>query len=111
MKTVSESELLNEIHAKIVESVLDKLILMRLTKGPVSNNDIVKFVPDRFHVSINSEKITSSLYFLENKGFIKSTKSEKGKIYNLTPKGEERVKLFLKLKEKILGLVLDLFVS
>lgn len=108
---VSESELLNEMHERLVKDFLDMLILMRLMKGPMSVYDLVKFVLNRFNLLNSSELVHSSLSYLEREEFIKSTEDLGKKVYNLTSRGEERVKVFLKSKEKVLGLVLNLFIG
>lgn len=107
-----ESEFLDEMRERLVKSFLDMLVLMKLRKEPMSGYDFVKLIPNRFHLLVSSGTVYSILYYLERKGFIEGSESSGTKrVYNLTLKGEERVKMFLESKDKILGQLLDLFLG
>ena len=106
-----ESEFLSEIQERLVRSFLDMLILMKLRQSTMSGYDIVKFISKRFHLFISSGTVYSTLYHSEMQGLTESAESRRKRIYTLTNEGEERVKMFLKSKDKILGLVLDLFMG
>lgn len=87
------------------------LILMKLRQNPMSGYDLVKFFSKRFHLFISSGTVYSTLYYSERQGLTESTEDRRKRVYTLTDEGEERVKTFLKAKDKILALVLELFIG
>jgi DNA-binding PadR family transcriptional regulator len=102
---------LNQMHKRIVRNFLDIVILTELRKRPMSGYDVISFVYNKFHMLLSSGTVYSNLYFLEINGLIKGEQAERRKIYTLTEHGKETVDSFLNSKEKILGLVLNLFID
>ena len=107
----SESEILNEMHERIVKRFLDMVILMELRKHSMSGYNVISFVHNKFNMSVSSGTVYSCLYFLERNGLINGEGTQGKKVYTLTEQGKERVKAFLNSKDKILGLVLNLFIG
>jgi len=60
---------------------------------------------------LSSGTVYSNLYFLERKGLIKGEWAQRRRVYSLNEKGKETVKEFLNSKDKILGLMLSIFVG
>lgn len=87
------------------------LILMELRKHSMSGYDIIAFVHNKFRMLMSSGTVYSHLYFLERKGLIKGEWAQRKKVYTLTEHGKETANAFLKMKEKVLGLILNLFVG
>lgn len=106
-----EFEFLSEMRERLVKDFLDMLILMKLRRKNRSGYEIVKYIPERFHLLISTGTIYYTLQCLEREGFIKSTKGHRSRVYGLTNQGEERIKMFLESKNKILGLVVDFFIG
>jgi DNA-binding PadR family transcriptional regulator len=106
-----ESEFPTEIEKRLVRSFLDMLILMKLRQNAMSGYDLVKFISKRFPLFISSGTIYSTLYRSERRGYTESTEGGRKRVYTLTEKGEERVKMFLKSKAKILSFVGDFFIG
>jgi len=106
-----ESEILNQMNRRIVENFLDLVILMELRKHPLSDYDVISFVHNKFRVLLSSGTVYSHLYALEGDGLIKGDWAQKKRVYTLTERGKETVMAFLNSKDKILGLILNLFVS
>lgn len=106
-----ESEVFTEVHEKVVKSFLDPLILIELSKSPMSGYDVRAFIHRKFHILISSGTVYSHLYFLERKGLVKDKGTQKKRIYELTKRGKETVKAILNLKDKILGLMVRFFVG
>lgn len=106
-----ESQILNKIHRRIVRDFLDMLILMELRKRSMSGYDFIAFIQNKFHILTSSGTVYSLLYHLERKGLIKGELNERKRVYTLTERGEKKVKAFLNAKDKVLGLVLNLFVG
>ena len=106
-----ESEFFDEMHKRVIKSFLDVLILIGLGKHSMSGYGIIAFIQDKFHMLMSSGTVYHNLYLLERKGLIKSEQAEKGRVYTLTRQGKENTRLFLNSKDKILGLILNLFDS
>lgn len=105
-----ESELLMQMNERIVKDFLDMLILMELKRGSLSYIELASIFSKRFGEIVDFSLIDSTLDFLEKKELITSRKAKGGKVYALTMKGEEKVRAFLNSKDKILGLLLNLFI-
>lgn len=106
-----ESEILERMNRRIVKNFLDMVILMELRKSSMSGYDVISFVHNKFRMLMSSGTVYSHLYFLERNGLIKGESSQRKRVYTLTEQGKETVKTFLNAKDKILGLVLNLFVG
>jgi len=77
----------------------------------MSTYDIVSFVQNKFHILLSSDKVNSQMHSLENDGLVKAEEAQKKMIYTLTEQGKETALSFLNAKDKILGLVLNLFIG
>jgi len=106
-----ESEILMRMHKRIVADFLDVLILLKLKNGELSGPGIISYIHKRFNMLISSGTIYSILCHLEKDELIKGEGPQMKKVYALTQKGEETVKTLLKMRDKILGLVVDLFIG
>ena len=106
-----EAEILSQIHKRIVKNFLDIVILMELRKHPMSGYDAISFVHNKFHMLLSSGTIYSNLYLLERNGLVRGKRVKRRMVYTLTEQGKETVKAFLNSKDKILGMMLDLFIG
>jgi len=106
-----ESEILDQMHKRIVKNFLDIVILMELRKRSMSGYDIIAFINNKFHMLMSSGTVYSYLYFLERNRLIKGEWAQRRRVYTLTEQGKENVRAFLNSKDKILGLVLNLFIG
>ena len=105
-----ESEILMKMHRRLVTDFLNVLILLRLRNGSLSGYDVVSYIHKRFNTPISSGIVYSCLYHLEKDELIKEC-GQKKSVYTLTEKGKETVKTLLDMRDKILGLVVDLFIN
>jgi len=106
-----ESEILVEMNKRIVADFLDMLILLKLRNGSLNGYDTVSYIRKRFNTLISSGTVYSCLCRLERDELIKEEGSERKRVFTLTQKGEERVKTLLSMRDKILGLVVNLFIG
>ena len=106
-----EAEILEEIHERIVRSFLDTIVLAKLRErdDPMSGYDVVTFVHGKLRILLSSGTVYSLLYSMERDGLIKGRWSQRKRVYTLTDKGEKKIKTFLEAKQKILGLIVNLF--
>jgi DNA-binding PadR family transcriptional regulator len=103
-----ESEILMKMNRRVVTIFLDVLILLKLRNASLSGYDIISYVHKRFDMLISSGTVYSCLYHLERDGLIKGELVQRKRVYMLTEKGRETVKTILGMRDKILGLVLNI---
>jgi DNA-binding PadR family transcriptional regulator len=111
----SESEIVTRMRRRFLTGFLDILILLKLRKSPLSGYDIMSYFPKRFNMAFNmafsSGTVYSCLYRLERDELIKGELTQRKRVYTLTEKGNETVKTLLNKRDKILGLLVSLFVD
>jgi len=106
-----ESTIQDLMHGRIVKNFLDMVILMELRKRSMSSADVVAFVQNKFNITLSLGTVYSNLCFLEKNGLIKGEEAQKRKIYTLTNKGKGTAEAFLSSNDRILGLMLNLFIG
>ena len=106
-----ESEILNDMNRKIVKNFLDILVLMELRKSSMSGYDVTALVQKKLGMLMSPGTVYSFLYFLERNGLIKGEWNQRKRVYRLTEKGEKTITILFEKKDKILGLVLNLFLG
>jgi len=107
-----EREILNEMHERMAKSFLDAIVLAKLRDrdNPMSGYDVVTFIHKKFHMLFSSGTVYSLLYSMERDGLIRGMWNQRRRVYTLTDKGEKKIKAILEAKEKILGLMANLFI-
>lgn len=106
-----ESEILMKMHRRVVTDFLDMLILLKLRNGSLSGYGIISYIHKRFDILISSGTVYSCLYHLERDELIEEERTQRKRMYVLTEKGRETVKTLLSMRDKILGLVVNLFIG
>lgn len=101
--------ILGEVHTRVVKEFLDMLILIELRERSMSGHDVVSFIKDKFQISISQDTIHSYLNKLERDGLTRGELAQKRTVYTLTTRGRETAEAFLNARDKVLGLVLNLF--
>jgi DNA-binding PadR family transcriptional regulator len=107
----SEPEIMTRMHRRFVTNFLDVLILLKLRNDPLSGYDIISYVHKRFNMFISSGTVYSYLYRLERNELITGELVQRKRVYTLTEKGNKTVKTLLNMRDKILGLVMNLFID
>jgi DNA-binding PadR family transcriptional regulator len=108
--TRMDSELLTQMNERIVKSFLDMLILKELKRGSLNDSQLANIFHKRFGEIVDFTLINSNLKFLEKEELITNGKDENRKVYTLTVRGDKKARAFLNSKNKILGLLLNLFI-
>ena len=104
-----ESEVIHAMNERITQSFLDVLILLELRKeGALDDHDIIARIQNKFQLAKKPEGVLSVLDLLEKNELIIRRYTEKSMIFALTDKGLQRVNAVLRLRDKILGLVLNM---
>lgn len=89
---------------------LDVLILLKLRNGMVTDYEILSYIQRRFNVPITPGTVYSCLNQLRENKLVREVQSEKERGYVLTPMGKKKTKALLNMRDKILGLVANLFI-
>lgn len=106
-----ELEVFRQVKGRVVKSFLDMIILMKLRNGSMSGYDVITFIHNKFGLLISSGIVYSHLYYLERNKLIEGRCVQRKRVYKLTKKGEETARIFLNLRQKILGLMINLFIG
>jgi len=101
-----------EMRERIVRLFLDFFVLVKLSGGcePLGGYDFMKFITEEFGVTLSPGSIYAVLYSMERDGLIQAISQHKKRVYELTDKGETKVKNVSEEKEKLLYLFGGLFV-
>jgi DNA-binding PadR family transcriptional regulator len=105
-----ESEILGKMNDRIVQGFLDLVILLEMRNRPLDSFDVINFAQRRFNISLTSSAVHSHLNSLEKDGLVKAETASGKKIYTLTDRGKETVSVLPCIRDKILGLFLNLFI-
>jgi len=106
-----ESEIINQMNQRIAKSFLDVLILLELRREAMNGYAVIDHVQNKFRITVEPESAYSILNSLENDKFVKGELVQEKRVYRLTEKGEETVKTIQNLRDKILGLVLNILTA
>lgn len=106
-----ESEILGKINDRIVHDFLDLAILLEMRKRSLDSSNVIDFAQRRFQISLAHDTVHSHFNSLEKDGLIKADNSSGKKIYTLTERGKEIVNVLPCIRDKILGLFLNLFIG
>jgi len=104
---VFEAEILGELYRRVVKAFMDIVVLAELRRGPMSGYDVIERVHNKFRILVSSGTVYSLLYSLERDGLIRGMSSRRKRVYTLTDKGKETIKIILNANEKIEHFVTD----
>lgn len=90
-----------KLHRRVIKSFMDILILAELRKNSLSGYDIIGLIHKKFGILVSSGTVYSLLYSLEREGLIKGTWNQRKRVYELTKKGEQNIKVIANANEEI----------
>lgn len=105
------TKLLREMHERIVKSLLDIIVLVKLHEraSPLGGYDIMDLVHQEFDVLVSSGTVYACLYSMERDGLIEGKDARNKRVYFLTNKGENKIKKISEAKENILDSLIKIF--
>lgn len=99
-----ESEIGDEIKCRLFRDFLDVIILRRLARGrPLGGSDFTTVINYDFGLMISAETVYATLYSMERSGLIVSALEGRKKVFLLTDKGKETIKVISSVRDKIMG--------
>jgi DNA-binding PadR family transcriptional regulator len=105
------AEILNEIVERIVKSLLDVIVLVKLREGavPLGGYDVMELLYRDFGVLMSSGTVYATLYSMERERLIKGESTRNKRAYTLTEKGENRLKEISEVKTGIIESMTKIF--
>jgi DNA-binding PadR family transcriptional regulator len=87
---------------------MDILILAEIKEGALSGYDVISLVHKKFGILVSSGTVYSLLYSLERDGLIKGVWDQRKRVYELSEKGEQNIKVITKANEAAKNFLRDL---
>lgn len=104
-----KQEILNPMERRIIQNLLDVVIILELRKRPLSGYDVHTLVLEEFRRAISTGTIYGRLYALERQELIKGEFRFRRRVYVLTQRGEEAAKELSHSKNRVMLTVMKLF--
>ena len=98
---MSSSNIAEKLHRRTIQNFMDILVLTEMKKRSLSGYDVIGLIHKRFGVMVSSGTVYSLLYSMERDGLIRSVGNERKRVYELTEKGEQDIKVITKANEEI----------
>jgi len=98
---MGSSKIAEDLRERAIRSFLDIFILAELKDAPKSGYDFIRIMHKRFGMLISSGTVYSTLYLLEREGLIKGIMQSRKRVYVLTEKAEQDIKIIVKANEEI----------
>jgi len=98
---MASSKLVEKLHKRVIQNFMDILILTEMKKGSLSGYDVIGFIHQRFGILLSSGTVYSLLYSLERDGWVKGAWNQRKRVYALTEKGEQNIKLITNANKEI----------
>ena len=98
---MNSSELVKKLRKRVIQNFMDILVLTEMKRGSLSGYDVIALLHQKFGLLLSSGTIYSLLYSLEREGLIKGVWNQRKRIYQLTEKGEQNMKVITKANDEI----------
>lgn len=92
---------MKSMHERLLKNFMDVLVMARLRNNDMSGYDVIAYIYKKFNFLISSGTIYSLLYSMERDGLIKGKKTNRKRIYTLTDKGKETLKVIQNANDPI----------
>ena len=102
-------EIVNPMERRLIQSLLDVVILLELRKRSLSGYDVQTLVLEEFRRVISTGTIYARLYALERQELIKGEFRFRRRVYVLTQRGEEAAKELSHSRNRLMLTVTKLF--
>jgi DNA-binding PadR family transcriptional regulator len=94
-------ETTEKLRRRIIKNFMDIFILTELKNKPMSGYDVISYINKRFGILMSSGTVYNLMYSLERDGLIKGVQNQRKRLYALTEKGEQNIKVITKANEEI----------
>ena len=105
---MASSEIVEKLQKRIFHDFMDLLILAEMKKGSLSGYDVICLFHKKFGVLMSSGTVYSLLYSLERDGLIKGVWDQRKRVYELSEKGEQNIKVITNANDAVQNFLRDL---
>jgi len=96
------SEIVERLERRTLQNFMDILMLAEMKEeGSLSGYDVICLIHKKFGVLMSSGTVYSLLYSLEREGLIKGVWNHRKRVYELSEKGEQNIKVITKANGEI----------
>ena len=96
------SEIVERLERRALQNFMDIIMLAEMKKeGSLSGYDVMGLIHKKFGVLMSSGTVYSLLYSLEREGLIKGVWNHRKRVYELSEKGEQNIKVITKANGEI----------
>jgi len=96
------SEIVERLERRTLQDFMDILMLAEMKKeGSLSGYDVIGLFHKKFGVLMSSGTVYSLLYSLEREGLIKGVWNDRKRVYELSEKGEQNIKVITKANVEV----------
>lgn len=90
-----------KLRRRTIKSFMDIFILTELKNKSMSGYDVISHIHKRFRILMSSGTVYNLMYSLERDGLIKGVQNQRKRLYTLTEKEEQNIKVITKANEEI----------
>lgn len=101
---------MENLRKRVIQNSLDILVLTEIKKRQLSGYDVIAFIHQRFGIMMSSGTVYSLLYSLERDDLIRGVSNQRKRVYELTEKGEQSIKVITKANEEIQNFLRNILV-
>ena len=95
------NEIAEKLQRRALQNFMDVLILTEMNEGSLSGYDVIGLMQKRYGVLMSSGTVYSLLYSMERDGLIKGVWNQRKRVYALTEKAEQNIKIITKANEEV----------
>ena len=95
------AQLVEKLRKRVIQNFMDIMVLTEMRKGSLSGYDAIGLIHHTFDIMLSPGTIYSLLYSMERDGLIKGVWHSRKRVYELTEKGEQNIKVIVKASEEV----------
>ena len=98
---MQSSKILENLRKKAIINFTEIFVLGQLKENPLSGYDLIGLFRKRFDIMISPGTIYSTLYSLERDDLIRGIQDGRRRVYEVTEKGEQAIKVIVQTNNEI----------
>ena len=103
------SEIAEKLERRALQNFMDILMLAEMKKeGSLSGYDVICLIHKKFGVLMSSGTVYSLLYSLEREGLITGVWNNRKRVYELSERGEQNIKVITNANDAVQNFLRDL---
>ncbi|MFQ6073625.1 MAG: PadR family transcriptional regulator [Candidatus Bathyarchaeia archaeon] len=98
---MASMNIVENLRRRAIKNFMDILVLTEIKKRSLSGYDVIAQIHRKFGILVSSGTVYSLLYSLERDGLIRGEWNQRKRVYKLTEKGEQNIKVITKANDEI----------